>query len=186
MGRDGSTPLVERVAGAIAWRVFVSTAYTTGLTLLIPFVALRVQPAELDLVPAAMSPVLLWVAIGLMVAALIVRLWATRSLSGSLRALGMLTFLPGFVGILASIFGREWLLNRFADTVPRFQEVRPAIELYFDRAVPQVVYLTVGFFVAGVLLLVLGQPARPDALARRILRRQRPRWLQSRISSRGT
>ncbi len=166
MSRDGSTPLVGRVAGALAWRVFVSTAYTTGLTLLIPFVALRVQPAELELVPVAMSPVLLWVAIGLMAAALIVRLSVTHSLSGSLKALGMLTFLPGFIGILASIFGREWLLNRFADTVPRFQEVRPAIELYLDRAVPQVVYLTVGFFVAGVLLLTLGSrlaPTRPPA-----------------------
>lgn len=166
MSRDSSTPLVERVAGAIAWRVFVSTAYTTGLTLLIPFVALRVQPAELELVPVAMSPVLLWLAIGLMAAALIVRLWVTRSLSDSLKALGMLTFLPGFIGVLASIFGREWLLNRFADTVPRFQEVRPAIALYLDRAVPQVVYLTVGFFVAGVLLLMLGSrlaPARPPA-----------------------
>ena len=164
MSRDGSTPLVGRVAGALAWRLFVSTAYTTGLTLLIPFVLVRLQPPELDLVPVGTSPVLLWVAIGLMVTALIVRLWATGSLSGSLRALGMLTFLPGFIGILVSIFGREWLLNRFADTVPRFQEVRPAIELYLDRAVPQVVYLTVGFFVAGVLLIFLGSrlaPARP-------------------------
>jgi hypothetical protein len=80
----------------------------------------------------------------------------TRSLGNTLKALGMLTFLPGFVGVLVAIFGREWLLNRFAATVPRFEEVRPAIELYLDRAVPQVVYLTVGFFVAGVLLLVLG------------------------------
>jgi hypothetical protein len=164
--RGGSTPLVERVAGAVAWRLFVSTAYTTGLTLLIPFVLLRIQPAELKQVPVGTSPVLLWLAIGLMAAALIVRLWVTRSLSGSLKALGMLTFLPGFLGILFTLFGREWLLNHFADTLPRFQEVRPAIDLYLDRAVPQVVYLTVGFFVAGVLLLVLGSrlaPARPPA-----------------------
>jgi hypothetical protein len=166
MSGDGSTPIVGRVAGAIAWRVFVSTAYTTGLTLLIPFVALRVQPADLQLVPVGTSPVLMWVAIGLMTAALVVRLWVTRSLSGSLKALGFLTFLPGFVGILASIFGREWLLSRLAGTVPRFQEVRPAIELYLDRAVPQVIYLTVGFFVAGALLLLLGSwltPREPSA-----------------------
>ncbi len=97
----------------------------------------------------------------------------------------MLTFLPGFVGILVAIFGREWLLNRFADTVPRFQEVRPAIELYLDRAVPQVVYLTVGFFAAGVLLLVVGSRLAPSPPARRS-RRQRPRWLQSRTTRRGT
>jgi hypothetical protein len=153
---DGSAPLVERIAGAIAWRVFVSTAYTTGLTLLIPFVAVRIQPAELKLVPFGMSPILLWLAIGLMVSALIVRLCVTRSLSGTLKALGLMTFLPGFLGIVCALFGRDILLRRFAETIPRFQEVRPAIELYLDRVVPQVVYLTVGFFVAGALLLMLG------------------------------
>jgi hypothetical protein len=154
------------VAGAIAWRAFVSTAYTTGLTLLIPFVALRIQPTELRLVPVGTSPALLWIAIGLMASALVVRLCVTRSLSGSLRALGLLTFLPGFIGILCTLYGREVLLARFAETIPRFQEVRPAIELYLDRAVPQVLYLTVGFFVAGVLLLLLGSwltPRQPSA-----------------------
>ena len=155
------------VAGAVAWRLFVSTAYTTGLTLLIPFVALRIQPAELQLVPVGMSPVLLWIAIGLMTAALVVRLWVTRSLSGTLRALGWLTFLPGFIGILFAIFGREMLLTRFAETIPRFQEVRPAIELYLDRVVPQVLYLTVGFFVAGVLMLLLGSRLAPREPSRR-------------------
>jgi hypothetical protein len=158
---NGPAPLAGRLAGAIVWRLFVSAAYTTGLTLLIPFVVLRLQPADLHLVPVGMSPVLLWVAIGLMTAALVVRLWVTHSLSDSLKALGLLTFLPGFIGLLAAIFGREWLLTRFAETVPRFQEVRPAVELYLDRAVPQVVYLTVGFFVAGVLLLVLGGRLAP-------------------------
>lgn len=149
------------VTGSIAWRLFVSTAYTTGLTLLIPYVVLRLQPADLRLVPVGMSPVLLWVAIGLMAAALVVRLWATHSLSGSLRALGFLTFLPGFVGILFTLFGREALLSRFAETVPRFQDARPAIELYLDRAVPQVLYLTVGFFVAGAVLIFLGSRIAP-------------------------
>lgn len=161
MSKDGSPPLIGRVAGAIAWRMFVSAAYTTGLTLLIPFVALRVQPADLQLVPVATSPVLLRLAIGLMIAALVVRLWATGSVSGSLKALGSLTFLPGFVGIVCALFGREVLLRRFAETVPRFEEVRPAIELYLDRAVPQVIYLTVGFFVAGAILLLLGSRLAP-------------------------
>jgi hypothetical protein len=166
VSESGPAPLAGRVAGAIAWRLIVSTAYTTGLTLLIPFVVLRLQPADLKIVPGGASPVLLWVAIGLMVGAFVLRLCATGSLSDTLKALGMLTFLPGFVGILVTIFGREWLLNHFAATVPRFQEVRPAIELYLDRAVPQVVYLTVGFFVAGVLLIVLGGRLAPSAAAR--------------------
>ena len=76
------------------------------------------------------------------------------------------------------------LLSRFAETIPRFQEVRPAIELYLDRVVPQVLYLTVGFFVAGALLIFLGSriaPREPPA----VLTRQRRRWSQSRTTSRG-
>ena len=151
------------VTGSIAWRLFVSLAYTTGLTLLIPYVVMRLQPPDLKLVPVGLPPAVLWVAIGLMVAALVVRLRATGSLSGTLRALGFLTFLPGFMGILFTLFGRETLMNRFAETVPRFQDVRPAIELYLDRAVPQVVYLTVGFFVAGAVLIFLGSRIAPRA-----------------------
>lgn len=149
------------VAGGLAWRLFVSASYTTGLTLLIPYVVLRLQPEDLKLVPVGMSPVLLWVALALMGAALVVRFWATRSLGGSLRALGFLTFLPGFVGIVCMLFGREALLSWFAATVPRFQDVQPAIELYLDRAVPQVLYLTVGYFVAGAALILLGSRLAP-------------------------
>jgi hypothetical protein len=158
---DGHGSLVRRLAGAIAWRVFVSTAYTAGLTLLIPVVALRIVPAELGRVPVSTSPVLLWLAVGLVAVALVVRLWVTRSLSGSLSALGWHTFVPGFVGLLLGLFGREPILARLARAVPRFDEVRPVAELYLDRVVPQVLYLTVGFFVAGILLLLLGSWLAP-------------------------
>ena len=158
----GARPsLARRATGAVAWRVFVSLSYTTGLTLLIPFVALRILPADLGRVPVATSPTLLWAAIALIVAAFLVRLLATRSLSGTLTALGWHTFVPGFIGLLTGLLGRDALLGRLQDTIPRFDEVRPAVEIYLDRAVPQVLYLTAGFFVAGVLLLVLGSRLAP-------------------------
>jgi hypothetical protein len=69
--------------------------------------------------------------------------------------------MPGFVGTVVALFGRDWLVNRLATTVPKFEEVRPAVELYLDRVVPQVAYLTVGFFAAGALLLVLGSRLAP-------------------------
>jgi hypothetical protein len=154
-------PLAGRLAGALAWRVFVSLSYTTGLTLLIPFVAVRLLPAEFRLVPVGTSPALLAIAVGLILGALVVRLWATRSLSGSLKALGWMTFAPGFVGVVVALLGRETLLARLAERVPRFEDARPALELYLDRAVPQVRYLTVGFFVAGVALLLAGSWLTP-------------------------
>jgi hypothetical protein len=158
---DDRPSWARRLGGAIAWRVFVSLAYTAGLTLLIPFVALRILPAELGHVPVATSPTLLWVAVGLILAALLVRLAATRSLSGSLSALGWHTFVPGFIGLLVSLFGRDVMMARLEQAIPRFQEARPAVELYLDRVVPQVLYLTAGFFVAGVVLLLLGSRLAP-------------------------
>jgi hypothetical protein len=161
MSRADRAPLAGRLASALAWRVFVSLAYTTGLTLLIPFVAVRLLPAEFRVVPVGTSPALLGIAGSLIVAALGVRLWATRSLSGSLKALGWMTFAPGFIGVVVGVLGREAVLARLADRVPRFAEARPAIELYLDRAVPQVRYLTVGFFLAGIALLLAGSWLTP-------------------------
>jgi len=158
----GARPsLARRATGAVAWRVFVSLSYTAGLTLLIPFVALRILPADLGHVPVASSPTLLWVAIALIVIAFLVRLIATRSLSGTLSALGWHTFVPGFIGLLTGLLGRDAVLGQLEARIPRFEELRPAVEIYLDRAVPQVLYLTAGFFVAGVLLLVLGSRLAP-------------------------
>ncbi|HZS32835.1 MAG TPA: hypothetical protein VFC42_05605 [Methylomirabilota bacterium] len=157
--------LPGRLVGAIAWRMAVSAAYTTGLGLLIPFVAVRLLPAELVLVPVGTSPVLLWAASGLVGAAFVLHLWGTRSLGGTLTGLGRLTFVPGVVGILVALLGRDWLLGRLA-ALPHFAELRPALELYLDRVVPQVLYLTVGFFVAGILLLLAGDRLRPGRRGR--------------------
>lgn len=160
MSRDGRTPLLERVAGAIAWRVLVGTLYPTGLTLLIPALALRLLPPELELVAPGAPPALLWLGLLMVGAAFLLRLLATRSLGGTLAALGRLTFIPGLVGLLVAVFGREPLLAHLARTVPRFETVRGAAELYLDRAVPRVLYLTLGFFVLGAVLLAAGRALR--------------------------
>ena len=166
--RDGSAPLVRRVAGAIAWRVFVSTAYTTGPDAPDP-VRRAARPARRARARArrdvAGAPVGRDRADGRR--ARRAGLGDAARWASSLKALGLLTFLPGFVGIVFSLFGRE--SGSSAGSARRcrsFEEVRPAVELYFDRAVPQVAYLTVGFFVAGVLLLVLGSRMAPGGVRR--------------------
>jgi hypothetical protein len=55
-----------------------------------------------------------------------------------MKALGGLTFVPGLVGVLVAILGRETLLGWLARAIPRFDEARPAVELYLARVVPQV------------------------------------------------
>ena len=78
-------------------------------------------------------------------------------------------------GAAAEGFEDAWQHIRSELELERFTELRGVQDKlawyrrnqeYLDRVVPQVVYLTVGFFVSGVLLLVLGSrlaPSRPSA-----------------------
>lgn len=149
--------MLGRLASTAAARLFVGAVYPTGLTLLIPLVLVRLAPASLDVAPAGSARALAWAA-GVMVAAsLLVSLSYTRSLAGSLKSLGRLTFAPGLLGLVFSVSGREAVLAYLGRTLPRFAEVEGLVALYLDRAVPSVRYLTVGFFVVGALLLFAGR-----------------------------
>ena len=157
--------MLGKLAQQIVGRFFISTAYTTGLTLLIPLAILRVFPADLGVVSPGTSPTLVWLAAGMVVLSFFVRVWSSHSVGGALKGLGGLTFIPGFIGLLLSIFGRDALLTHLARTVPRFPQVKDVLELYIDRAVPRVRYLTLAFFVLGVILLLAGDRLEAHARA---------------------
>lgn len=149
--------MLARLASTVAARLFVGTVYPTGLMLLIPLVLVRVAPAGLDVAPGGSARALAWAA-GVMVAvSLLVSLSYTRSLAGSLKGLGRLTFAPGLLGLVFSVYGRDAVLAYLGRTLPRFAEVEGLVALYLDRAVPSVRYLTGGFFVVGALLLLAGR-----------------------------
>ncbi len=159
--------MLQRLAQHIAWRLFISTVYTAGLTLLIPAVLLFILPESAGIVPPVASPTLLRSAAIMVGASFLVTVWFTHSVARSLTALGRLTFIPGLIGVGLAIFGRDMALSYLARTVPRFEEVKGLVDLYIDRAVPHVLYLTVGFFVLGAILLVLGAKIGGHAAAGR-------------------
>ena len=156
--------MLGKLASGIAWRLFVSVSYIAGLALLIPLVFVQVFPENLDVVPPGTSPILAWVAAGLVTAAFLVRVWGTGSIGSALRGLGWMTFVPGAVGLVLSVVGRDVALGYLARALPRFPEVKDLVALYVDSAVPRVRYLTVGFFGLGAVLLWLG--GRLEAYAR--------------------
>jgi hypothetical protein len=152
--------VIGRLVGSLAGRLVVGVAYVAGLVLLIPLVVVRMFPAEAHLVPAGTSPLLAWVAAGLVLLALVVQLGRSSSVGAALVGLGWLTFLPGAVGLIASLLGRDTLLDTLAGLLPQRPEARSLGELYLDTAVPRVRYLAVGFFVLGLLLLLAGSRLR--------------------------
>ena len=153
--------------GRLAMRGLVGLAYPLGLTLLLPLPLLLLLPRGTGGGPAGSAPVVGGTAAALIVASLLASLAYTYSLAGSLKTLGRLSFIPGLVGVVCWILGRDVVLAYAARLVPGVPELERAAQLYVDRAVPSVRWLTLAFFAVGVLLL-LG-----DRLTHRELRRPR-------------
>lgn len=174
MERGAKKPLMQRLAENVVWSVIVSLLYIAGLTLLIPLVFLFVFPQEMDIVSPSTSPILVWTAVGLILASFFITLTFKKSLGGALKSLGRVTFIPGLIGLVFSLVGRDLVLLYMAGTIPGFNQLKPLLSLYLDNAVPHVRYLTLGFFVLGVVFWLLGDKLEADATiikARQTVRR---------------
>ena len=148
--------LLERAVENVMWRLFISIVYITGLTLLIPFVFLFVFPESMDVVSPALSQALVWAAVCMVVVSFVVTVRYRKSVGVALKSLGRVTFIPGLIGIVFSMFGRDIILLYMAARIPAFEQVRELVELYLDNAVPKVRVLTFGFFILGTVLWLLG------------------------------
>jgi hypothetical protein len=163
MERGAKKPVVQAVVGHLVWRVLMSLLYITGLTLLIPFIFLFVFPEDSGVVAPVSSPILVWTAVVMVVISVLVTLAYRKSFGAALKSLGRITFIPGFIGLVFSIFGRDAVLLYLAGTVSGFQKVQNLLTLYVDNAVPKVRYLTLGFFVLGIVLWLMGDKLETDA-----------------------
>ena len=156
-------PVAQHVAEHIGWRVFISLVYITGLTLLIPSVFLFVFPSELNIVSPATSAVVVWCAVAFILLSIVVTVILRKSVGAALKALGRVTFIPGLIGLVFSLIGRDVVLLYLAGTVPNFPVVRETLTLLIEQAVPHVRYLTVGYFVLGLVLWLVGDKMQRDS-----------------------
>jgi hypothetical protein len=148
--------LLERIFSRIAWQVIVGLVYIGGLSMLIPAAYLYVFPQELNIVSPVTSPAVLWTAVGMVVVGFFVTLWHTKGLGLAFKSLGRITFIPGLIGLIMSVFGRDLVLLYLAGTIPKFETIRTILTSYLDNAVPRVRYLTMSFFVLGIVLWLIG------------------------------
>lgn len=168
MERGVRKPLLERLTTYVVWRLTVGILYISGLTLLIPYLFLFVFPQDLNVISSGASSALLWTAIGLVVVSLLATVWLTASLGGALKMLGRVTFLPGLLGLVFTMFGRDMVMLYLAGTLPAFEKVQGLLSFYVDTAVPHVRYLTLGYFVLGVVLWLLGDKIESEAAISRM------------------
>lgn len=152
----------ERVVSDIAWQFLVAIVYMGGLSLLIPAAFLYVFPSELKIVSPATSPTVLWTAVVLVLAGFFITLYHTKTIAKAFKSLGRITFIPALIGLVMSFFGRDIVLLYLAGTLPGFAKIQTILTAYLDNAVPRVRYLTLSFFVLGVVLWLIGDKLETD------------------------
>ena len=138
----------EFVSGLLLGWV-LSILYVAGLTLLFPFLYFLA-------LPGATSPVILAVAAVLIVLSFLGFLWQEGRLGRALKSLSKITLIPGIIGVLFSLLGREIFVNYVK---AKFAAPDPVMSLFIgniDQAVPKIQALTVVYILLGVFLWFLG------------------------------
>ena len=165
MQREVAAPkqgIIERVMSDIVWRFIVAIVYVGGLSLLIPAAFLYVFPPELKILAPTTSPTILWTAVIMVLAGFFITLYHTKTIAKAFKSLGRITFIPGMIGLVMSFFGRDLVLLYLAGTVPGFTRIQMMLTAYLDNAVPRVRYLTLSFFVLGIVLWLIGDKLETD------------------------
>lgn len=134
--------------GKVALEWVLSLLYVTGLALIFPFIYFRASNT-------GESPALLAIAAVLVLVSFFGFLWLKGKLKSALISLSKITLIPGFIGVLFSLFGEDVFFALISKTAP--EPAVAALQLYVEQAVPQVRALTVAYVLLGLLLWWLGQ-----------------------------
>lgn len=145
--------------GKAALEMILSTCYAAGLALIFPFVYLQ---AFSD----GASPTVLGAAIALVLVSFFGFLWMKGKLKSALFALSKITLIPGFIGILFSLFGEDVFFAIISKTAP--EQAVELLKIYVEQAVPQVRALTISYVILGVLLWWLGTKISSRELSQRV------------------
>ena len=129
--------------------------YMFGLSLIIPFVL------SLALVPETIwrTPINL---ISGAIILILIGFWGLLSvekdLGRTLKFMGLATLIPAFISLFLSLFGEQLILSYLKNIyhVPFTKEILSLIEIYIEKTIPKFGFLTIGYFLLGLLLYVLG------------------------------
>lgn len=127
----------------------LSFVYVTGLTLLFPFLFF------LSL-PGATSPILLTIAVVLIVVSFFGFVWQEGRIGAALKTLSKITLIPGMIGVLFSIFGRDVVISYVQSKLLVPTLFMTLFINNIETAVPKIRVLTVVFILLGIFLWFLG------------------------------
>lgn len=132
--------------------ILVHITYLTGLALLFP---VAVRSLETNVSPWNSSKMVLILAITLIVVGAVVLWRAKESISSTLKSLGLLTFIPGFIFLLVTIFGKESIVNTGIG-ITGYSTVGTVINAYISHGVPELAIVASLYVSSGSLLYWVG------------------------------
>lgn len=144
----------KRVVKFVEYRAVVFIArllYIAGLTALIPLLPLVFVPDRLIEAKLALG-----FSIGLITVSFFTIFWFTHSKKESLRALGLMTLVPGGLALLFAYGGERALVNIIANLGP----ITPLVEDWLRNYVPKSWLLAGVYIMLGSALMYVGERVR--------------------------
>ncbi|MBN2111848.1 hypothetical protein JW707_01985 [Candidatus Woesearchaeota archaeon] len=80
-----------------------------------------------------------------------------RTLSETLKSLGKMSLVPGFIALVFYAFGGTIVYSFMRVFVPGFDAVEPFVRVFIESSVPRMGILVLGYIVVGAVLYYLGE-----------------------------
>ena len=132
--------------------ILVHLTYLTGLALFFP-IAVQALETHASLWNVSRGGLIL--SIALIVVGVVVLWRAKESLSSTMKSLGILTFLPGFVCLLVTLFGRDRVIGAGMG-ITGYSVVGTVMNTYISHGVPELAIVASLYVCSGSLIYWVG------------------------------
>jgi hypothetical protein len=128
--------------------------YFSGLTMLLPILG---DAWEKSVRPWIVSPHGFLIALGLILLSIIVLAFVAGSITGLIKGMGWMMFIPGILAVIFAGFGQANVYGWAGQHVTGFVAAEPVVNWFVDHAVPKVAYVGGFYIIVGIVLIWIGR-----------------------------
>ena len=147
--------MMKEFAKNLVLQWIFGTLYFFGLTFLLAFLLTKSIPAQLGMFKSA-HQVLLVVSISMVIIGLFGMLYSKHDFTKTLSALGRATLVPGLLGVIISITGKDIVIKMVERSI-NIKPIKELLILSLDKASSQVWMLTLSYIVIGISLYIVSK-----------------------------
>ncbi len=135
--------------------------YFSGVSMLLPILG---TAWEKSIKPWIASPGGFLIALGLIIASIILLGFVAGSFSSLVKGIGWMMLIPGVLAVIFTMFGQTTVYDWAGQHITGFASAEPVVDWFVEHSVPKVAYLGGLYIIVGVCLVWFGR--RIDSVAR--------------------